>query len=187
MGLPFWSLTGLLTAVAVHLAYVLFAPGFLFATQSRLAAATDSANAIDILTDERRGQLLPTLRGDGIAVVCNADLAKGDVRFEVQLPETYWSLAVFSRSGKQVYQLNDAQAETTSVALEMRYAKSIFERILGASDEDEAVVIQDAAWTVDLSERQAFAVFWVPLTDPLLREPTMATLKKGRCSLKQTA
>lgn len=187
MGIPFWSVTGLLTAIAAHLAYVLIAPGFLFSTQSRLVAATEATNAIDILTDERRNQLLPTLRGDGIAVMCNADLAKGNVRFEVDLPETYWSLAVFSRSGKQVYQLNDAQAETTSVAVELRYAKSIIERVLGASEDEEELIIQDAAWTVDLPERQAFAVFWVPLTDPLLREPTLATLKKGKCSLKQRA
>jgi uncharacterized membrane protein len=188
MGRIFWGLMGLLTAAAVHIAFVLFGPQYLFQSFAKNTDFGRTANQLVILSDDTRHAILPALRGAGVAAVCNVDLSKGKVRMVLQPPKFYWSLAIFTQGGKQVYALNDSQANNETINIDLVRAKPITEQVLGKSNDDDEDVstIETAAWRVELIEPKAYAVIWAPLEDSLRAPDTIEALKASQCGLKKS-
>lgn len=50
-----------------------------------------------------------------VQAVCRFTLANGPVRILADLPDEFWSVAVFDRRGRNVYSLNDRAAEGASL------------------------------------------------------------------------
>ncbi len=112
------------------------------------------------------------------------DLSKGPVTITMRPPKTYWSLAVFSQTGRQLYALNERQADAEEIAIDFKRAPSLIEQVTGGGDDDGGSLIENAAWTVQLNDVQAYAVMWVPYADALLVSEGEKALKAGSCGLK---
>jgi uncharacterized membrane protein len=187
VGRIFWGMMGLLLAAAIHIGFVLFGPQQLFWAHVRGTEFGRKTNELLILQDETRRSLLPTLRGPGVAAVCNVDLSLGTVRMVLVPPQFYWSLAIFTQGGKQVYALNDSQADNDEINIDLVRAKPVLEQVFAKNaEEDEDVSLVDAAaWRVELVETHAYAVLWAPLEDPLEAPHTINALQASRCGLKK--
>jgi hypothetical protein len=175
-----------LCAALIHIVMVLYIPYEAFRAYSKFDVATRTANQLVVLPSDTRRSLLPSLRGPGVAAYCNIDLTKGPVSILLQPPATYWSLSVFSRSGRQLYALNERQADTAQIAIDFKRSPSLLGRIMGTgTDEDITPTIDSAAWNVELSDAQAYAVMWIPYADPGLVKLGEEQMKSSSCSLKK--
>jgi uncharacterized membrane protein len=182
----YWITVAVLGAVLVHIVMVLFAPIEFFRVYSRLDSATRSANALVVLPPDTRRSMLPAFRGPGVAAYCKIDLSKGNVSITLLPPNTYWSLSVFSTTGRQLYALNDRQADTDQIAIDFKRAPSLIDKVLGAGSDDEAAVsLESAAWTVELPDVQAHAVLWIPYADPLLIKSGEEQMARSSCAAKK--
>jgi uncharacterized membrane protein len=185
MGRFFWAVMACTGAVLVHIGFVLYGPSKLFQTYASFDKAIATSNTLVVLPDIARRSLLPSLRGPGVAAYCDIDLSKGPVTIALRPPKTYWSLAVFGQNGRQVYALNERQADAEDIAIDFKRAPSLIEQISGGGEDDTVSIIQGAAWTVQLKDRHAYAVLWIPYADPLLIADGERALKSGRCSLTE--
>jgi uncharacterized membrane protein len=187
MGRLYWLSVAILGAVFIHICMVLFAPVEFFKTYARFDAATRNSNTLVILPQETRRSLLPAFRGPGVVAYCNIDLTAGNVMINMQPPDTYWSLSVFSTRGRQLYALNERQADTDQIAINFKRAPSLIDKVMGAgSDDDAAVTFDSAAWTVELADQHAHAVLWIPYADPLLVANGEAQMKGSTCSANKS-
>jgi uncharacterized membrane protein len=185
MGRVFWTILGLVGAVFVHICFVLFAPLELFRAYSSFNKSVTASNTLVVLASDTRRSMLPSLRGPGVAAYCDIDLSMGPVTIAMRPPKTYWSLAVFSQTGRQLYALNERQADAEEIAIDFKRAPSLIEQVAGGGGDDEGVsLIENAAWTVELSDVHAYAVMWIPYADALQVSDGEKALKAGRCGLK---
>ncbi len=188
MGRLFWSFMAILSAILIHISFVLFAPAYIFRGFSKLDDATRVSNQFVVLPQDRRRTLLPSLRGPGVAAYCDIDLSRGVVSITMQPPKTYWSLAVFSQTGKQLYALNEQQADTELIAIDFKRAPSLIEKVIGSGDEEENISFVDsAAWSVELADQHAYAVLWIPYPDTLQVGEGEQAMKASSCALKKKA
>jgi uncharacterized membrane protein len=184
MGRVFWTIMAMVGAILVHICFVLFAPLELFRAYSSLNKAVTASNTLVVLPSDARRNMLPYLRGPGVAAYCDIDLSNGPVTIAMRPPKTYWSLSVFSQTGRQLYGLNERQADAEEIAIDFKRAPSLIEQVAGGSDEEGVSLVENAAWTVELSDVHAYAVMWVPFADALQVSDGEKALKAGRCALK---
>ncbi len=186
IGRFFWPVFAIVLAVTTHVAFVLFAPKMLFGSQTTQAASL-ARDEFTILDSTTRRKLLPSLMGPGVAAFCSMDLTNGPVRIEMKLPKVYWSLAIFSQSGKQLYTINDQQADTDSIVIDLVRAASLVDQVLAGGADEESINIENAAWRVELIDPRAYAVLWLPVDDALLVDSARATIGASICRTKPNA
>lgn len=182
----FWLLTVSMIAVTFHISYVLFAPALLF--QQKLHAITEGRpdNTFFILTPEKQRQLFPAATVQDVVGVCKYDLGFGQLILAATLPKTFWTLAIYTQSGKQVYSLDDVQAGSSSISIELSRAKSFFEQLLSVGEPEELGQIEKLGWSVETTERRGLAIVWIPLSDELMRKPIEAIIMESNCETKVT-
>ncbi len=185
MGKLFWLLTVSMIAVVVHISYVLFAPAMLF--QQKLYQATEGRpdNSFFILTPEKQTQLFPAATVKDVVGVCKYDLGAGQLILSATLPKTFWTMAIYTQSGKQVYALDDAQAGSNAFSIELSRAKTLFEQVISTGEADDAGQIENLGWRAETTERRGLAIVWIPLSDELLRKPVETIIKDSTCLPKQ--
>ena len=183
----FWLLTVSMIALAFHISYVLFAPAILF--QQKLHQATEGRpdNSFFILAPEKQRQLFPAATLQDVVGVCKYDLGAGKLVLSANLPKTFWTMAVYTQSGKQVYALDDVQAGSSSFSIELSRSKSFFEQIMSVGDADELGEIETLGWRVETTERRGLAIVWIPLSDELMRKPIEAIVRESNCEPKATS
>ncbi len=184
----FWIIIGLLTAASVHILYVLLVPGM--ALESNVAALSGNAarNTFHVLPARSTSALMPGHAGDGVSAMCRIDLGKGKVGLSLQVPDMYWTLAIYSQSGKQIYALNDKQAGVDRFDIEITRARSLIEMVTSLGEVEEGGdEISNAAWTVEMPDSRGLMLLWVPLPDPLLRPAVESILSAGTCVAKAPA
>jgi len=103
---------GILLGGIIHVAIVFMVP---------LYASHDAWAEMRQFGPDGRFHLLPTPQPGSKALssldplmlqaVCVFSLADGPVRIRANLPDEFWSVAVFDRGGRNVYSLNDRAAE----------------------------------------------------------------------------
>jgi uncharacterized membrane protein len=62
-------------------------------------------------------EAVPDLDPHMMEAVCRFSLANGPVRINADLPDEFWSVAVFDRRGRNVYSLNDRAVERARLDL----------------------------------------------------------------------
>lgn len=118
--LLFWTVSILLLAGVVHLGYVLFAPHFeMRAKIDELQQLADSG-ALTVLSREDSIRLMGPDGGWLVHALCIYDLADGPMTIDAVVPDSYWSLAIYSAGGENFYSLNDRQAGVDRVDLMLR-------------------------------------------------------------------
>ena len=106
----FWIVFTVLTAVAVHLAYILFVPHNQLSTAIAGIAGEDGMNRLVIVDRQPAGVNMAAYDKELAYAVCPFDLSSGLVTIKAQVPNQYWSLEVYGARGQTVYTLNDRQA-----------------------------------------------------------------------------
>lgn len=141
--LLFWTLCILLLAGTVHLGYVLIVPPI------EMRAKIDELRRIagsGELTVLSREDSLRLMGPDGqwlVHALCVYDLAEGPVMINATVPDSYWSMAIYSAGGETFYSLNDRQAGIERVDLMIRRPSD------QAPEEEEELVPQtDDTFTV---------------------------------------
>jgi uncharacterized membrane protein len=181
-----WVLLCALVALATHIAYVLFLPTREFASQLSRTISDLAPNTIRILSPEAQRELLPSYRGDSVVAVCVIDLRGGAVKISAQLPQSYWTAAIHTLSGVQVYSVNDAEVESESIDVQVNLARGLLTQVMEGVEGEDATDVANAGYTVELPEPRGIAVVWVPLADPLVRPDVEATLGKSKCDKAKT-
>jgi uncharacterized membrane protein len=136
-GLLFWTISILLLAVVVHLGYVLIVPQVEMRTKIDEMRRLSGSGALTVLSREDSLRLMGP---DGrwlVHALCVYDLADGPVTVNAVVPNSYWSMAIYSVGGETFYSLNDRQAGIDRVDLTIRRASE------QALDEEEELVLPD--------------------------------------------
>lgn len=105
----FWIAAAGLAALALHLAYVLFMPGLEMGGMIDRFANLKGRNDLALLSpDEER--LLPVGLPEMETAACAFDAASGPVTVDAVIPDSYWTISVYSRAGELLFTLDDRQA-----------------------------------------------------------------------------
>lgn len=188
MGKLFWVFLAGLGGIGVHILYVLLVPSAVFQRDVLAMAKDGKTNALQLLQPAEQSALLPGFAGDGVTAVCRIDVSKGKVGLALKVPNTYWTLAIYSQSGRQTYSLNDKQAGVDSFEIIVSKSRTLLEQVANvATSEDVNDEINNAAWNVEMPDRQGLAFLWVPLTNTLSRPAVEDIVKESRCALKEVA
>ena len=118
--LIFWTLCILLLAGAVHLGYVLIVPPIEMRAKIDELRQIAGDGGLAVLSREDSVRLMGP---DGrwlVHALCVYDLAEGPVMINATVPNSYWSMAIYSAAGETFYSLNDRQAGIERVDLMIR-------------------------------------------------------------------
>ena len=188
MGRLLWLVTVGLVAVATHISYILFAPGYLFERQIYLSTDGKPNNTFFVLAPEKQAALVPTSTAQDVVGICKYDLQGGHLVLSANLPKSYWTMSIYTQSGKQVYALDDVQAGSSAISIELSQSKSLIEQIFSAvsssADGEDQGQIEDLGWRVETTERRGLAIVWIPLSDQLMRPRVENIIKESRCAAK---
>jgi uncharacterized membrane protein len=176
----FWVIAALVLGFMAHIAYLLFVPSRSLSQSIDVAVGDGHENSFALLSPESQLQLIPASAENHVVGVCKFDLASGPVRMTAQLPEGFWSFAVYTIRGRQVYAINDQQADTNSFTVELSRQDGFIAQVLGGEATKE-IVSDDIGWRIAVAERQGLAVLWLAVADPLLRKNAEDVLRGSRC------
>jgi uncharacterized membrane protein len=118
--LLFWTVCILLLASAVHLGYVLIIPPVEMRAKIDELRQIAGNGELAVLSREDSVRLMGP---DGhwlVHALCVYDLAEGPVMIQATVPNSYWSMAIYSAGGETFYSLNDRQAGVEQVDLMIR-------------------------------------------------------------------
>jgi uncharacterized membrane protein len=118
--LIFWILCILLLASAVHLGYVLIVPPIEMRAKIDELRQIAGSGELTVLSREDSVRLMGP---DGrwlVHALCVYDLDEGPVMINATVPNSYWSMAIYSAGGETFYSLNDRQAGIAQVDLMIR-------------------------------------------------------------------
>jgi uncharacterized membrane protein len=113
-----FALGGLIIGGMIHVAIVFLVPSLAgkdaWAEMGRFGP-DGQFHTIPIST--AGAEAVPDLDPRTMQAVCRFTLANGPVRINADLPDEFWSVAVFDRRGRNVYSLNDRAAERSRLDL----------------------------------------------------------------------
>jgi uncharacterized membrane protein len=107
---------GLLLGAGLHIAIVLLVPTFAVNDAWASTAALGADGEFYVLAQPASAS--PASHDPYLMeAVCRFDLADGPVRIVATLPDGFWSLALFDRRGRNIYNINDRAADPTRLDL----------------------------------------------------------------------
>lgn len=113
-----FALGGLLLGGVIHIAIVFmvpyYAPNDAWAQMGRFGR---DAQFHILPVPEAGAEPLVSLDPRMVQAVCRFNLADGPLRIRAELPDEFWSVAVFDRRGRNIYSLNDRAAERSRLDL----------------------------------------------------------------------
>jgi uncharacterized membrane protein len=177
----FWLFTAAVLALACHVGYMLFIPSRTFSAAIDSAMGDSPLNQFTVLSPDAQMQLVPFAAAEHLVGLCKFDVSKGHVKVAANLPKGFWSFAVYTIRGRQVYHINDTQSEGNTFTVEMSRDEGLLAAVLGSGEDSNEFVSNDIGWRIAVTENQGIAVLWMPVADPLLRKDAEEVVKKSRC------
>jgi uncharacterized membrane protein len=181
----FWVILSALFGVATHLGYVLFVPSQHFRTDIDQMLGAERTNVFTVLDPLRQSQLMPFAGPLDLVGVCKFDVGSSPVTLAVEVPKGYWTFAVYTLRGQQVYALNDRQADAVRFNVRLEKTASFIEQVsqhVGQNDFESG----NLGWQVKLSEPQGLAFLWMPHGDAWHRAEAERALRKSVCKAEKT-
>jgi uncharacterized membrane protein len=179
MRILYWAIVAAVLAVAVHIVTLMFVPGMVFERSLDKFASDIPNNKFFLLTREAQQKIFPEYPPNAIFGLCRFDLSAGPVALNASLPDTFWTLTVYSRTGKTLYTVNDLQSGTNSFNLQLEEAPGLLQAFTAKGDDD---VVSSSGWKVQSADVNGLVLFWVPGIDPAMRANLGETLAKSSCS-----
>jgi uncharacterized membrane protein len=113
-----FALGGLIVGGMIHVAIVFLIPGLAGKDAwAQMARFGPDGQFHTIPMPTAGAEAIPDLDPRMMQAVCRFTLANGPVRINADLPDEFWSVAVFDRRGRNVYSLNDRAAERARLDL----------------------------------------------------------------------
>ena len=178
----FWLITATLLALIAHVSYVLLVPSRSFSSAIDVALGTAHSNTFTVLDPAAQVKLVPFATTEHIVGVCKFNVGNGPVKITAQLPEGFWSFAVYTIQGEQVYAINDTQADTNNFTVELARDQGLISQIFGNNDDAVDVTGDDIGWRIAVKEDQGLAVLWLAVADPLLRKEAADVIRQSKCA-----
>jgi len=168
---------GILLGGIVHIAIIFLVPTYSTRDAWTAVGRFGDDNQFHILPRAEPGtEALPYLDPTMTYAVCRYSLNKGPVRMRASLPDTFWSLAVFDRRGRNIYSLNDRSAEDSTLDLVVATPVQQAElKQVPRESLESAIIIESAA-------TNGFALLRVFVPDPTLAEPAATALRGAQCA-----
>jgi len=173
----------LLIGAVAHLSYVLIAPSFAMQRLIGAAEGDTPVNRLVMLNGPEQMRLLGETENESVSAKCLFDIRKGQLSLAAEMPDTFWSLTIYSDKGEDLYTINDRQAGTDKFTLTVKRAPGLAD--LFASDQAEVQRALSDGWSVDIPEPRGIAVFWVGLDYPEQRKLFTDILSRSTCTLTQ--
>jgi uncharacterized membrane protein len=181
----FWIILSALFGIATHLGYVLFVPSSHFRDGIEQTLGNGRTNVFTILEPARQSQLMPFAGPLDLVGVCRFDVGVGPVTLAVEVPKGYWTFAVYTLRGQQVYALNDRQADAVRFNVRLEKTASIIEQVSQQGGQND-LESGNLGWQVKLSEPQGLAFLWMPHGDQWHRAEAERALRKSACKAEKT-
>ncbi|MGE3871780.1 MAG: hypothetical protein AB7F74_02370 [Parvibaculaceae bacterium] len=177
----FWLAVALLIGAVSHLSYVLIAPSF--AMQRLIGAGQDGTpfNRFVLLDAPEQIRLLGETQAEAVSAKCLFDISAGDLSVAAEMPDTFWSLTIYSDKGADLYTINDRQAGTDKFKLTVKKAPGLLDLLTG--DQSENARALSDGWSVEIAEPKGIAVFWAALDYPEQRKLFADILSRSSCTL----
>jgi uncharacterized membrane protein len=180
-GLIFWTVSVLLLASVVHLGYVLILPHFEMRANIAELRQMAGNGALTVLSREDSVRLMGP---DGrwlVHALCIYDLADGPLAISATVPNSYWSMAIYSAGGETFYSLNDRQAGIDRVDLMIRQPSE------SAPDEEQDLTPQDEdTFTVRAPDPVGIVVMRAMAGEPAEYERAAEILARSSCRTAQS-
>lgn len=179
----FWITVAVLIGAVSHLSYVLIVPTF---AMQRLMGETKDAGQINrfvLLDADEQMRLLGETGTEAVSGKCVFDISKGELSVAAEMPDTFWSLTLYSGKGADLYTINDRQAGIDKFKLTVKRAPGIMELL---SDQSDNTRVLSDGWSVEISEPDGIAVFWMALEYPEQRKLFSDILSRSSCTLTPT-
>ena len=180
----FWFVTSAVLGLCCHVAYVLFMPSRNFSAAIDAALADTGTNKLVVLANADHMNIAPFAAQHHIVGLCKFDLRKGAVRIVAEMPEGFWTFAVYSIRGKQVYAINDTQADTNQFSVSIFRDGGLLSQFSSSGDEGQNIDSDQLGWRISMPDAQGVAILWMAVADPLLRPEAISVIAKSRCLLE---
>lgn len=179
--LLFWAAVALVLGAVAHLSYVLIAPGYAMHRLMGGHPKDGEANHFVLLDANEQMRLLGETESEAVSGKCLFDISKGDLSVAAEMPDSFWSLTLYSDKGADLYTINDRQAGINKFMLLVKRAPSIMELL--SSDQSEKQRVLGDGWSVEIPETYGIAVFWVALDYPEQRKLVSDILLRSSCTV----
>jgi uncharacterized membrane protein len=177
-GRLYWLATAFFLCLAIHSAYLLFAPGFALGRNIKASGVVIGSPDFRILSLTDQTKLFPTYPKSSVFGLCAYDVTKGEAKISAAMPDGFWALTIYSNTGKVIYALNSAQSGTGTFTVSLRRAPSLIDSLLKTSADD--ITSQDG-WNVATVEPKGIVVMWMPLREAAQRAGAEKLLAGTRC------
>lgn len=170
-------LGGILLAGVIHIVTVMLVPQFATNDAWTAMKAFGRDDTFHVLPRAEAGdEPLPSLDPHMLYAVCRFSLADGPMRVTAELPNDFWSIAVFDRRGRNRFSLNQRSAERSE--LDMAVITPVQMAQL-RQDPPEAL---ETAIVVELPLETGFVLIRVFVADNTLLPRVQAALETADCS-----
>jgi uncharacterized membrane protein len=174
----YWLAASLLVAITVHVFYVLFVPAMALERQIERVLTAPEPGKFTVLEAEAQAALFPAFPATSVFGVCQFDVADKDIVVNADLPQGFWTLSIYTQTGKTLYVLNDRQSGTNQFSVRLTKASSLLDAFRETADAD----IETAGWKVETSVPEGLAVFWLQPQDMLHRPRVAEALARTTCA-----
>ncbi len=172
-----WSLCALMLAGVIHLSLVLALP-LLAADELWQKMGLFGPNGRFNTLTPAQAEALPLRFSDPMMVyaVCRFDLSAGPVRISAVLDSRYWSLAIYSRSGDNVYSINNRTAGGASldITLTSPTLQAVSQELFDSLEDDRRLAIEPA-------DPLGFAILRSFVAAPSLRRSIENNMRGALC------
>lgn len=177
----YWLAVALLIGAVAHLSYVLIAPSFAMQRLMGDEPAGTQVNRLVLLDAAEQMRLLGETESEAVSAKCIFDISGGELSVAADMPDTFWSLTLYSAKGADLYTINDRQAGIDRFKLTVKKAPGLTD-ILGSDQAETARALSDG-WSVEIPEPHGIAVFWIALDYPEQRKMFSDILARSSCGL----
>lgn len=176
----FWLAVALVIGAVTHLSYVLIAPSF--AMQRLMVGESENApvNRFVLLDAAEQMRLLGETENEAVSAKCVFDIGDGELSIAAEMPDTFWSLTLYSNKGADLYTINDRQAGIDKFKLTVKRAPDLSD-LLSSEQSENARALSDG-WSVEVPEPRGIAVFWMALDYPEQRKLFTDILSRSACT-----
>ncbi len=114
----FWATATSLLAAIVHLSLVLFVPMLDIGARMAQFETTSEINTLKKLSSANdKNTMLIEPSPDISYAFCRFDLSSKPVQVSAPIPDSYWSVSVYSDTGENIYTINDTQTGVRNLKL----------------------------------------------------------------------
>lgn len=174
-----FAIAGVLLGGIIHIAAVLKVPAYAPTDIWNRISEALPANQFNRLSSVGEADaLIPMLDPMMTHALCRYSLDNGAIRMRAKLPATFWSVALYNRSGENVFSINDRSAGAEDLDMLVLTADQLAIIRENPPEELEDLLVIEAL------DRQGFAILHVFSGDSTLQPQIDKGVKEATCEIR---